>query len=1015
MEEVGYVLLEECDVFIPSNRLRSAAVDSSVWHDINISCNDHGEITTDDTVCDLVLQPSNSESGDKIVWSNTNQITPFNGELSEIVIDKFNRRSDASLLLGLAVEINNQAAQTASELAGDNDNLHFRQIHAEKMQIMFWGVAPAVDMNAQIDNEVEDDKNYPLQQTIRVKASLLITFSLPTCRTNSNTLLGEGQTTKKSKTKTKMLSTGQQLLGSIIRCDWSYLDATIQKIDEKAHTTGGISSREVQQNDKSASSKSFFPDSLNVEELYDRISNAGKYLGIDEKGDTRASNNISYKLDTSADSSKTFLDLPNDIIARDIATYLHAPSLHALRVVNRKMYKTLRAVVPGLRLKLFQHQILSLEWMELRERQCITEGDLCRHETTSVSSEALCGGDYHRAVTGGSAVKLNPRPRPTNNCVKKETEPLRFDSESGFRISSDNKVRSKTRCARGGLLCDDPGLGKTITVLSLLLRSFGLTTVKAVVDSDAGVDENSLFYQYWHSSFLTEHVRRPAILKLISRLIKSDKESGWFVSPMEEFLACDALHAYFDTISQPICLQDLRKKYDKSDCKDFKTFESEVRKCFSNAMKFNPIDDAVYRAAERLSKNFADILAEFKAEQLKVAVKSMSRMAKHGDSSLLDAFEARKKAELEKHLVPSSSTLLVVPPSLISHWEEQMLMHIDFNYIACKRATSSSPYIYYHTSKRSTKAAKVSNPKVTLDMKDIIDDPLIFIDDGSKELPHEDILARFPIVLTSYNRFTSDWKNGSVEQEMRASKGKSNCSLYWGEDDTGASALLKVRWLRVIVDEGHVLGKSTNNLIQFASWLTSERHWGMTGTPTQQVATQTGLKNLYYLTNFLRHDFFNRRLGRDKVWNRLINQGWNAGDLSSFFRLKHLVSYMMVRHTKADLIEIPPPIYSIARIELSTQESTTYNTIVSAIKTNLITTSMEGKTSGYQDSLLNPRQSRYASEALTNLRVACCGGTRIVSIMYLCWFSLCSYGYLYAYQQLLIYMHSYHIYSTIIG
>ena len=39
---------------------------------------------------------------------------------------------------------------------------------------------------------------------------------------------------------------------------------------------------------------------------------------------------------------------------------------------------------------------------------------------------------------------------------------------------------------------------------------------------------------------------------------------------------------------------------------------------------------------------------------------------------------------------------------------------------------------------------------------------------------------------------------------------------------------------------------------------------------------------------------------------------------------------------------------------------------------------MEGKTSGWQDSLLNSRQSRYASEALTNLRVACCGGTQIL-------------------------------------
>jgi hypothetical protein len=87
----------------------------------------------------------------------------------------------------------------------------------------------------------------------------------------------------------------------------------------------------------------------------------------------------------------------------------------------------------------------------------------------------------------------------------------------------------------------------------------------------------------------------------------------------------------------------------------------------------------------------------------------------------------------------------------------------------------------------------------------------------------------------------------------------------------------------------------------------------------------------------------------------------------------------MVRHTKADLIEIPPPVYSMKYIELSQSETATYNTIVSAIRTNIITTSMKGKTSGWQDSLLNPRQSKYASEALTNLRVACCGGAQIVS------------------------------------
>ena len=74
--------------------------------------------------------------------------------------------------------------------------------------------------------------------------------------------------------------------------------------------------------------------------------------------------------------------------------------------------------------------------------------------------------------------------------------------------------------------------------------------------------------------------------------------------------------------------------------------------------------------------------------------------------------------------------------------------------------------------------------------------PLIFIDDGSRALLPLDVLAGFPIVLISYNRFTPEWKNGSVEQEIRApKKGSSSDSTYWGDDVPKASSLLKVSWL----------------------------------------------------------------------------------------------------------------------------------------------------------------------------------------------------------------------------
>jgi hypothetical protein len=277
-------------------------------------------------------------------------------------------------------------------------------------------------------------------------------------------------------------------------------------------------------------------------------------------------------------------------------------------------------------------------------------------------------------------------------------------------------------------------------------------------------------------------------MKLISNTIQSDKESGWFVPPIDQFLQdCPDLPDYIDIISTPICLQDIREKYSQSDCSDFKAFEEDVTLCFSNAMKYNPPNHCVHKAAQRLLKNFEALTAKFKRDQIIIASKSMHRYRYRSDArSLVDAFEAKKRNDIQKSLVPSSSTLLVVPASLLDHWQEQMMLHIDFQYLS--EPGLHSPFIYYHTSKRIT---NIADDKIqSLDLK-LVTNPIIFIDDGSKELPPASVLARFPIVLTSHNRFTSEWKNGSVEQEIRASK--RGAGRY---EEPEASSLLKVSWLR---------------------------------------------------------------------------------------------------------------------------------------------------------------------------------------------------------------------------
>jgi SNF2 family DNA or RNA helicase len=259
-----------------------------------------------------------------------------------------------------------------------------------------------------------------------------------------------------------------------------------------------------------------------------------------------------------------------------------------------------------------------------------------------------------------------------------------------------------------------------------------------------------------------------------------------------------------------------------------------------------------------------------------------------------------------------------------------------------------------------------------------------FIDKtGTKKLPSPEFLAMFKIVITTSQRFTNEWKNGSFEAELkRKSKAESQNEFRFRDSTTTSEEscpLLKVNWLRMVVDEGHSMGKGKDNsAICFASWISAERRWAMTGTPTRQTASQTGLSNILGLMRYLQHDFFSRRREGENVWQNMIARNWNHGHLSAFARLRSLLSLLMVRHTKMDIEELPPPHFRTSVLPMSYEEVTTYNTLVCAVQSNLLITSMEGKTSGAQDSLLHRSQAKHAKDALRNVRLVCSGGTRVI-------------------------------------
>lgn len=207
--------------------------------------------------------------------------------------------------------------------------------------------------------------------------------------------------------------------------------------------------------------------------------------------------------------------------------------------------------------------------------------------------------------------------------------------------------------------------------------------------------------------------------------------------------------------------------------------------------------------------------------------------------------------------------------------------------------------------------------------------PIVFLDKaGTRPLPPADFLAKFQIVITTTQRFMHECKHGSFQDELERNESVSATiycdSLYAVDEEAEESCeLLKVNWHRLVVDEGHSMGKDkTNSTIQFASWVNAKNRWAMTGTPTKQSSAE--IHQLKGLMSFLQHGFFTSRCNGDVFWKRHIGKAWADGHLVSFFRLRSLLQFFMKRHTKLDIAELPCPSYTKTVIPMSCLEATTY-------------------------------------------------------------------------------------------
>ena len=191
-------------------------------------------------------------------------------------------------------------------------------------------------------------------------------------------------------------------------------------------------------------------------------------------------------------------------------------------------------------------------------------------------------------------------------------------------------------------------------------------------------------------------------------------------------------------------------------------------------------------------------------------------------------------------------TLIVCPMSLLSHWVQQVDDHTgnDVDY---------KLHVHYGSERTNT---------------------LFSLEDCD-------------IVVTTYGTLLSEYTN---------SLKRSPAIMH---------QLMRVKWLRVVLDEGHQIKNSAAKTTAAVNSLDTERRWILSGTPIQN-----NLKELYSLINWLGVKPFS--LQPKAYWNREISNPVKKGDPLAMRVLQVLINGICLRRTKRDkfnglpIVALPP-------------------------------------------------------------------------------------------------------------
>lgn len=194
----------------------------------------------------------------------------------------------------------------------------------------------------------------------------------------------------------------------------------------------------------------------------------------------------------------------------------------------------------------------------------------------------------------------------------------------------------------------------------------------------------------------------------------------------------------------------------------------------------------------------------------------------------------------------------------------------------------------------------------------------------------------------------------------------SRLSAEWGPRKK--SVLMQVHWLRVMLDEGHTLGSSVclTNKLQMAVSLMSTNRWILTGTPTPNTPNSQ-LSHLQPLLKFLQEETYGQN---QKSWEAGILRPFEAELEEGRSRLLHLLHRCMISARKIDLQNLPPCIKKTTFLDFTEEHARSYNELVVTVRRNILMADWNDPS--HVESLLNPKQWKFRTTTIKNVRLSCC-------------------------------------------